>query len=284
MPEKALPSIQTYEARDGRSLCYRHYEAQSDRVVILLHGISEDGQYLHPLADFISGKGLAQVVVPDLRGYGYHPVRRGDVEYVGQHDHDLEDLVRWLRNRSASPLEIIMAGHSGGGGNVIRLARHRLSGEIGGYLLLAPAVHPDAPINHKKEPWSDTQVNKFRLKVLSVLNAIGLRFWNGCTVLRSDKPTERRHGRETLELSYRLLRSRTPKAKYRQCLQAMTQPTLVLVGEKDEVFLPGQYAPMFAECGKAKVSLIQDSDHDGILSDKAALREVESWLKALGRV
>ncbi len=281
MSENALPSIQTYEARDGKSLCYRHYKAKADKVVILLHGISEDGLYLHPLADFIAGKGLAQVVVPDLRGYGFHPVRRGDVDYVGQHDHDLEDLMSWLRSRSAAKPEFILAGHSGGGGNVIRLARRRLAGEIGGYLLLAPAVHPDAPINHKKEPWSDTQADKFRITLLSALNAIGLRFWNGCIVLRRDKPLESRHGRETLELSYRLMKSRMPKAKYRKNLQAMTQPTLVLVGEKDEVFLPGQYAPMFAECGRAKVALIRDSDHDGILSDKAALREVESWFKAL---
>ncbi|MFC4599834.1 alpha/beta hydrolase [Cohnella hongkongensis] len=284
MLEKALPPIRTYEARDGKSLCYRHYEATSGKVVILLHGISEDGQYLHPLAEFISGKGLAQVVVPDLRGYGFHPVRRGDVEYVGQHDHDLEDLVNWLQSRSGVDLDFIMAGHSGGGGNAIRLARHRLAARIGGYLLLAPEVHPDAPIRHKKEPWSDTQVDKLRFNVLSVLNALGLRFWNGWTVLRRDKPSERRHGRETLELSYRLLRSRTPSSKYQKQLRAMTQPTLVLVGEKDEVFQPGQYAPLFAECVQAKVALIRDSDHDGILSDRAALREVENWLQSLEKM
>jgi len=283
MFEIALPPIQTYEARDGKSLCYRRYEADSDKLVILLHGISEDGQYLHPLAEFISKKGLAQVVVPDLRGYGYHPVRRGDVEYVGQHDHDLEDLVRCLRERVRSGFELIVAAHSGGGGNVIRLARKKLGSEIGAYLLLAPSVHPNAPINPKKDLWSDVSVNKRKLAFLSVLNALGLRFWNKSIVLRNDKPAESRHGRETLEISYRLLLSRTPKAKYERDLRAMTQPTLVLVGEKDEVFQPGQYAPMFAENNHAKVSLIRDCDHDGILSDKAAFREVESWLRALGR-
>ena len=282
MFERALPPVQTYEARDGKSLCYRHYGAESGKIVILLHGISEDGQYLHPLAEFISGNGLAQVVVPDLRGYGYHPVRRGDVEYIGQYDHDLEDLVGWLRSKSGDEPDIILAGHSQGGGNAIRMARRRLAKRIGGYLLLAPPVHPEAPINHKKDPWSELQVDKFRFAVLSALNAIGLRFWNGRTVLRIDKPLERRHGRETLELSYRLLQSRTTKAKYIKDLRAMTQPTLVLVGEKDEMFLPGQYAPLFAECPQAKVSLVRDSDHDGILSDKAALKEVESWFKALG--
>jgi len=282
MFEIALPPIQTYEARDRKSLCYRHYESSSDKLVVLLHGISEDGQYLHPLAEFLSKRGLAQVVVPDLRGYGFHPVRRGDVEYVGQHDHDLEDLVRCLRERTPERFDLIVAGHSGGGGNAIRLARKRLAKEIEAYLLFAPSVHPNAPINHKKDPWSDVTVDKRKMAVLTVLNALGIRFWNKAVVLRNDKPAERRHGRETLEISYRLLLSRTPKAKYERELRAMTQPMLVLVGEKDEVFQSGQYAPMFAEHNRAKVSLIRDCDHDGILSNKTALREVESWFRALG--
>jgi hypothetical protein len=120
MSERELPHIQTYEARDGRSLCYRHYEADSDKIIILLHGISEDGQYLHPLAEFIS-----------------------------------------------------------------------------------------------------------------------------------------------------------------KLLQAMTQPTLVLIGEKEEVFIPGQYAPLFAQHNQAKVTMILNSDHDGILSDEETFRGVESWLRSL---
>ena len=40
MLERELPPIQTYEARDGKSLCYRHYLADSNKIVILLHGIS----------------------------------------------------------------------------------------------------------------------------------------------------------------------------------------------------------------------------------------------------
>lgn len=281
MSEIELPAIQTYEARDGRSLCYRHYRAHSNKIVILLHGISEDGQYLHPLADFISKRQLAQVVVPDLRGYGLHPIRRGDVEYVGQHDDDVEDLVRWIRSREPSPLTLIIAGHSGGGGNAVRLAAHRMSNEINAFLLLAPAIHPKAPINHQKDPGSTIHIQYSKMVFLSLLNVVGLRFLNKWIVMRNDKPLARRHGRETLELSYRLLLSRVPKSKYERYLQAMTQPTLVLVGEKEEVFIPGQYAPLFAQHNQAKVTLILDSDHDGILSNDGTFQEVESWLQVL---
>ncbi len=281
MLRRELPPIQTYEARDGRSLCYRHYLADSNKIIILLHGISEDGQYLHPLADFVSKRQLAQVVVPDLRGYGMHPIRRGDVEYIGQHDDDIEDLVKWIQLRVSSPHTLIIAGHSGGGGNAIRLSTHRIAKEIAAFLLLAPAIHPNAPTNHKKDPGSTVHIDFRKIVFLTLLNAVGLRFLNSWTVMRNDKPLVRRHGRETLELSYRLLLSRAPKSKYERYLQAMTQPTLVLVGEKEEVFVPGQFAPLFARHNEAKVTMILDSDHDGILSDEGTFREVEHWLLAL---
>ncbi|MFD0673766.1 alpha/beta hydrolase [Cohnella sp. GCM10027633] len=281
MFEKALPPIETYEARDGRSLCYRHYRADSDKLVILLHGISEDGQYLHPLAEFIARKRLAQVVVPDLRGYGLHPIRRGDVEYVGQHDHDIEDLAKWLEQREPRARKLILAGHSGGGGNVLRLAVRPISRQISGYLLLAPAIHPKAPINHEKDPGSAIRINMPRIATLTMINAIGIRTFNRLPVMHNDKAPARRHGRETLDLSYRLLLSRSPNAKYERNLKAMTQPTLVLVGEKEEVFIPGQYAPLFAEHNSAKVRMILDADHDGILSSDGAMREVEKWLLEL---
>lgn len=281
MYERLLPAIQTYEARDGRSLCYRHYRADSDKLIILLHGISEDGQYLHPLADFIAKRQLAQVVVPDLRGYGLHPIRRGDVEYAGQHDHDLEDLANALEKREPQASKLILAGHSGGGGNVLRLADKPIAQQISAYLLLAPAIHPNAPINYENNPASTIHLNMPRLVFLTIMNKLGIRWFNRLHVMHNDKPPARRHGRETLDLSYRLLLSRVPSGKYERSLKAMTQPTLVLVGEKEEVFIPGQYAPMFAEHNDAKVKMILDADHDGILSSEGAFREVEQWLREL---
>lgn len=281
MFESALPPIQTYEARDGKSLCYRHYRADSDKLVVLLHGISEDGQYLHPLADFIARNRLAQVVVPDLRGYGLHPVRRGDVEYVGQHDHDLEDLANWLEQREPKATKLIMAGHSGGGGNVLRLAVRPIARRIRAYLLLAPSIHPKAPTHHEKNPGSTLQIEMPRVISLTLLNAVGVRVFNRSIVMRNDKPLALRHGRETLALSYRLLLSRTPKPKYERYLKALVQPTLVLVGEKDEAFVPGQFAPLFAAHNAAQVRMVHDADHDGILSHAGAHAEIEKWLREL---
>lgn len=281
MTNSALPQIQTYEARDGRSLCYRHYVADSNKVMILLHGVSVDGQYLHPLAEFISKQQLAQVYVPDLRGYGPHPIRRGDVEYIGQYDDDLEDLMKWIQQRSNSPVAFVLAGHSLGGATAIRLARKPVAEKISAFLLLSSAIHPKAPINRKNDPQSSLHIDIPKIIVLTALNAVGLRFLNHWTVMRIDKPMDQRKSTDTLKLSYRLALSRVPKSRYERYLQAMTQPTLVLVAQNDEVFLSDQYEALFAQHNKAKVSMIPDSNHDGMLSSEHTFNKVQQWLRAL---
>ncbi len=69
-----LSELQTFTARDGKNLAYRHYPAQSDTVLILVHGSGYHSQYLLPLAKFISTEGLAHVYTPDLRGHGKFPL------------------------------------------------------------------------------------------------------------------------------------------------------------------------------------------------------------------
>ena len=94
---KSIPQLKPFAARDGKQLAYRYYPAQSDKVIILLHGSGWHSQYFLPLAKFISSEGLAQVYTPDLRGHGPTPERRGDVDYIGQLEDDLADFIAMIR-------------------------------------------------------------------------------------------------------------------------------------------------------------------------------------------
>jgi alpha-beta hydrolase superfamily lysophospholipase len=60
-----------------------------------------------------------EVLVPDLRGHGPNPVRRGDIDYIGQLEDDLADLIA-AHNITGRP--VYMVGHSSGGGLVVRFA------------------------------------------------------------------------------------------------------------------------------------------------------------------
>jgi non-heme chloroperoxidase len=66
---KDLPQLKTFSARDGNQLSYRFYPAQSEKVLVVLHGSGWHSRYLLPLAEFISSANLAKVYTPDLRRY-----------------------------------------------------------------------------------------------------------------------------------------------------------------------------------------------------------------------
>lgn len=276
-----VPELLPYTARNGSTLYARRYESNVDTAVILLHGISEDGRYLHPYASFLAGGGLAEVYVPDLRGYGPSPERRGDVDYIGQLDDDIEDLLAAVK-RDRPRSKIIMAGHSGGGATALRTLDKAYAGTFDGYLLLAPAIHPSAPINKPNSPTSTIRVDIPKIVLLTLLSGIGIRLFNHWTVLRNEWPTERKHPGASLELSFRMVVSRVLGSKYGKTLRKLTKPALVVVGSEDEEFLADQYAPFFAKYNKAEVIVVPGSNHDGILSDDRTFKETARWLRSFG--
>jgi len=121
-----LPELNHFTARDGSQLGYRHYPAVSDsgKVVILLHGAGWHNQYFLPLADFISFYGLAEVYTPDLQGHGPQPERRGNIDYVGQFEDDLADLITIIHEQNPDAM-LIVGGHASGGGLAVRFASRR---------------------------------------------------------------------------------------------------------------------------------------------------------------
>ena len=132
-----LPEIERFTARDGEPLALRIYPSASERVLIFVHGSSYHGGAYHALARHISDAGAATVVVPNLRGHHLSGTRRGDVDYVGQLEDDLADLIATLRERGMSG-PLILGGHSSGGGMVIRFAGGEHGTLIDHALMMAP--------------------------------------------------------------------------------------------------------------------------------------------------
>ncbi|MBT7716490.1 MAG: alpha/beta hydrolase, partial [Deltaproteobacteria bacterium] len=139
-----VPQLKTFTARDGKPLAYRHYPAQSDRVLILLHGSGWHSRYFLPLAESISAEDLAQVYTPDLRGHGSTPERRGDVDYIGQLEDDLADLIAIIRKDNPNAM-LIVGGHSSGGGLAVRFAGSQYGKQADAYVLLSPYLKYNAP-------------------------------------------------------------------------------------------------------------------------------------------
>jgi len=277
---KSIPQLKTFTARDGKQLTYRFYPTQSDRVIILLHGSGWHSQYFLPLAKFISSEGLAQVYTPGLRGHGHMPERRGDIDYIDQLEDDLSDFVTMVKKDNPNSV-LIISGHSSGGGLAIRFAGSKYGKQADAYMLLSPWLKYDAPtIRPGGGGWA--LPNTRRIIGLTMLNNVGIRWFNNLTVINFDMPEDLRDGTETLSYSYRLNTGYAPR-DYKKDLRAITQPLFVVAGTSDEVFFADQFEPVISQFTKVKVKLVPNVTHMGVVVNPAVRPVIKEWLEGIGK-
>ncbi len=276
----SLPELKSYRARDGTQLAYRYYPAESDKIIILLHGAGWHSRYFLPLAEFISSEGLAQVYTPDLRGHGLTPKRRGDVDYIGQFEEDLADLIAIIRKDNPDAI-LIMGGHSSGGGLAIRFAGSQYGQKVGAYMLMSPFLKYNAPTT-RLNSGGFARPNTRRIIGLVMLNNVGIRWFNYLTVMKFNMPERARDGTETLSYSYRLTTAYAPQ-DYEKDLSAITQPLLVVAGTKDETMVYCQYDPVISQYTTAQVKLLQGVSHMGLVVCPEVRPLIKEWLADLGQ-
>jgi len=278
-PHTDLPPLKRFAARDGAELAYRVYDSPSDQVLIFLHGSSYHGAGYHALAKTISDAGAAMVVLPNLRGHYQSGVRRGDVDYVGQLEDDLVDLIAFLRSREKNT-SILLGGHSSGAGLAIRFAGGDHAAPVAGYLLLSPIIPTSSTLrNGDAGGWS--VLHGRRLAGLILANALGIHGLNGLPILVFNKPVEFWDGTETLTYSYRLNTSYHPGPNYRADLAALPTRSLVVVGENDQAIDVDAMADLLArEASEIQVWRRPDLDHFDVFEDPGMLEEIATWLES----
>jgi alpha-beta hydrolase superfamily lysophospholipase len=271
-----LPPLEAFPARDGAALPLRHFAANGPSTLILLHGSGYHGRYLAALAAQLAGSAGVRVYVPDLRGHGEAPSRRGDIAYVDQLEDDVADLVLWLRARHPDT-RMLLAGHSSGGGLALRFAGGRYGGEIAGCALLAPYLGHDAPTTRRGSGgWAQPILP--RILALSLLGALGVHALDGLIALRFAMPPAARDGTETLAYSWRMAQGFGPR-DWRCDLAGVRVPLLVLVGADDEAFFAERYPEaVCAHAPAARVELLPGVSHLGIAADPQTGRRLAAWL------
>ena len=262
-----LPKAQQFKARDGQMLSYRLYPGTGPDVVVLIHGSSGEGRSMHAVAKTLNAAGDT-VYVPDMRGHG-RDGRPGDIDYIGQLDDDLADLVGVIRPlHPAAPL--ILAGHSAGGGFVLRIAEGAEAHSFDRFLLLSPALTYGA-VTYRPNVggWATPYVG--RIIALKIVNKLGLRVLNGLPIVAfAVNP----HAPVPLddEYSFRMQAnfSAPPDAVAR--LSRVTQPLAVMVGSADELFYADRFAPLVHRaCPNVPVTVVPGVDHMGMVTDSRAL-------------
>ena len=272
-----MPPLEPFEARDGTELSFRRYEADSNVHAILLHGSTAHSAYLHPFAEYLSSEDVANVYALDLRGHGPSPERRGDIDYIGQLEDDIADLIGHIESRAGGDARFIVGGHSSGGGMALRFGGSEYGALSSGILLLAPYLGHDAPmVRENSGGWASPNVPK--IIGISVLNGLGITGFNDAKVLSFNLPEKYRNGSETLEYSFRLMKGMHP-ADYRESLRNTESPVLVMVGTEDEAFHVDEFEPGIRPYKpEARITHLEGVSHLGIIRSDAAMAEAARWI------
>jgi len=265
-----------FSARDNNKLFYRSITSGEDLVIVLLHGSGAEGQYLLPLAEKLTAALAVTVVVPDLRGHGESALSRlGDITYLGQFEHDIEDLFAHLQTQFPQS-KYILAGHSSGGGLAVKFGANSLS-KFHGYVLLAPYLGHRAPtVRTNSGGW--VQVATLRYIGLGMLNSIGIRWLNSQPVLFFNRPKDVAGPLQADHYSYRLNESFAPDP-YASNLQRNKRPVVVLVGQHDEAFYADKFEKVFREnASHAQLMLIPGVKHLDLPNNSEAAGLILAWL------
>jgi non-heme chloroperoxidase len=233
-----LPTVKTYAARDGTELGYRAYEGGGTQVVVLIHGSSDDGSGMHPLAKALRDAG-ASVYVPVVRGHGDFG-RNGDIDYVGQLEDDLADFVAVLRPRHPNA-SMSLIGFSSGGGFVLRVISTADEKLFNRFIMISPALPQSAPtVRPDTGGW--VAVAKPRIIALVMLNRLGVHRFNGLPIVAFATSPKARH--LTSVYSFRLAVDFGAPPDYLAALGRSTKPAALLIGGSDELFFPDRFAPL----------------------------------------
>jgi non-heme chloroperoxidase len=277
-----LPELKRYKAHDRSELAYRIYPSAGQRILIFIHGSSYHGGGYHALASAVSQSGAATVVLPNLRGHYQSGRRRGDVDYIGQLEDDMADLIGVLRGDGLRG-PVTLGGHSSGGGLAIRFAGGAYAGEVSNYLILSPVIPTSSAVKSGTAGgWANLHLR--RLFGLIALNAFQIHGFNALPIVEFNKPEKYWDGTETLTYSYRLNASYHPRYDYRKDIRGLKDKALVLVGSEDEAVDGAALQTLISsQAAGSQTKILPGVNHFGVFTEPKALDEIVSWLQTLPR-
>ena len=264
-----LPPVSHYSARDGASLAYLAYPvAKAKHTVVLVHGSSGSSISMHALAQYLQRNNINAYDL-DVRGHG-ESGRKGDIDYVGQLEDDLEDFRNQLLKGEK---DVTLVGFSAGGGFVLRFAGSNRQQLFNRYISLAPFIRYDAPPTRPNNgDWANASIP--RIICITLLGTAGQKWLGHLPVIAFGiNPETARY--QTATYSYRLWSNFGLRFNYSDDLKAIRQPLKVLVGANDELFYPMKYLQVFAESQQhPEIITVPGAGHITLTTEPSALSAI----------
>lgn len=271
----------SFTARDGTTLSYGwvHGAGSDPRpLVVMVHGSGWYGGQWDRLAANLSD--VAEVKTLTLRGHGAAPARRGDLDYIGQFEDDIADLLA----REDPARKVLLVGHSSGGGLVVRFAGGEHGEMMDGAVLIAPFLQHNAPTTRPNSGgWAHVLTR--RIIGLSMLNNLGIHALDNLKIIQFNMPKAVLDGPlggyATTAYSWRLNTSYAPRRDYESDIAALPPFTLVS-GAKDEAMIAEAYAPLMTPLnGQGRYVVIDGAAHLDVIDHSETETAIRDALDAL---
>jgi pimeloyl-ACP methyl ester carboxylesterase len=268
-----FPAAHHVTARDGTPLAFRKYPVAGARqVAVLVHGSIHDSRTMHSVGVLLAMQGVAAYAL-DVRGHGGSG-RRGDIDYIGQLEDDLVDLVAHIRAEHPEA-RLALVGHSAGGGFALRFAGGPHADLFDRYVSVAPFLHhAGAMVRKEAAAWAVAAVPRFT--ALCYLNASGLSLMQRLPVLLCAVPS----GSDCTEsYSFRLAMNFRPQLDWQAGVRAIRAKTTVLIGEADELFNAEAYTGLLSGLNdQVAVQVLKAVDHTSICMKASAVMAIRKAL------
>jgi len=241
-------------------------------LIVLIHGSSAHGGLYQALGEGLANFGT--VIVPDLRGHGGQtPI--GDVNYIGQLEDDLADLV--AATRSSEDQKVIFVGHSSGGGLLVRYAGNPRQPPADAVVLLSPYLGFNAP-TMREDAGGWAQPLTRRILGLTLLNAVKLKALNHLPVIYFRLP----EGGESLNMvssyTHRMNESFAPRYDFKKDIAGLPS-FLILVGKNDEAFIAEAYEPLLDSFdNNGRVQVIDGLSHLDVIGSSEIHQAVGEFI------
>lgn len=279
-PDRPPASLETLQTGEGKTQSVRLYPmtGSGGPLVVLVHGSGWHGLQFDQLARALQP--FADIVVPDLRGHGPNAKRRGDVDYIGQLEDDLADLII---SRRKPGQRVVLAGHSSGGGLVVRFAGGIHRDLIDAAVLLAPFLKYNAPTTRQNAGgWAHTLTR--RIIGLSMLNALKITALNHLTILEFAFPQVVLDGplgaTATTAYSFRMNTGFSPRADYLADIANLPE-FLLIAGTEDEAFVATGYAPLMQSVtDQGRYLLIEGISHLDVVNVAETAVAISDFLRS----
>jgi pimeloyl-ACP methyl ester carboxylesterase len=268
--EMTFPPLQNVIARDDTPLAYRAYLVNDAKnIAILVHGSASDGRAMHCVAESLCQRGICAYAI-DVRGHGSSG-RHGDIDYIGQLEDDLADVIQELTRRHAAA-RVTVVGHSMGGGLALRFAGSRYGKMVDCYVVAAPFIHHSVSVTRKDAGgWAAPYLP--RIIGLTILQYVGIRAFQHLTCIAFALP-ELGVGLVS-KYSFRLLNNFRPHINWKGDIKKIDRPVSVIVGAKDEMFVAEEYAPLLEPLNlQIHTQVLPGLGHFGMYVDKTATEAI----------